>query len=144
MRAFLGRLSATAILMISATDAVQSRDPAGSTKPLSKVRFTQDPDVKCLSYAVEGGNPDTGPSTHILKFPKGCEYPWHYHTAEEQLLVVYGTVSVQMDRAVASSLQAGGFALMQSKEPHRFSCVAEHECMAFVHFDRAYDIYWVR
>ena len=145
MFTLLGRSVAAAILLISTTNSFHSEvSTSGATKPLSTINFEQDSDVKCLLYAVEAGNPDTGPSTHILKFPKGCAYPWHYHTAEEQLMVVQGAVSVQMDKNAAVSLDPGGFAVMTGKEPHRFSCVSEHECLAFVHFDRAYDIFWIK
>jgi len=137
----LGRLAAGPILLMSTSGGLHT---SGAAKPLPEVHFLQDSDVKCLSYAVEAGNPDTGPSTHILKFPKGCGYPWHYHTAEEQLMVVQGTVSVQMDKSAAELLATGGFAFMPSKVPHRFSCVSEHGCFAFVHFDRAYDIFWMK
>jgi quercetin dioxygenase-like cupin family protein len=116
----------------------------GVTRPISMATFTQDSDVKCLRYAVEFGNPDAGPSTHLLEFPKGCAYPWHYHSAVEQLMVVRGTVSVQMGKNAAVVLTAGGYAIMPSKEPHSFSCVSDAKCRAFVQFDRAYDIVWIK
>jgi len=145
MTLFLGRFVAVAILLAGSTSGFQTgNSTSGATQPVSAIHFVQDSDVKCLSYAVESGNPDTGPSTHILRFPKGCAYPWHYHTAEEQLMVVQGLVSVQMDKSAAVSLDPGGFAVMPSKEPHRFSCASERGCLAFVHFDRAYDIFWIK
>ena len=35
----------------------------GALKPLASVEFLPDSDVKCLSSAIETGNPATGPST---------------------------------------------------------------------------------
>jgi quercetin dioxygenase-like cupin family protein len=136
---------AAIILYIGTTASLYTKgSTSGATNPLSIMHFVQDSDVKCLNYAIESGNPDTGPSTHILRFSKGCAYPWHYHTAEEQLMVVQGTVSVQMDKGEAVSLDSGGFAIMPGKEPHRFWCLSDHECLAFVQFDRVYDIFWVK
>ena len=86
----------------------------------------------------------TGPSTHILQFPQGCVFPWHYHTAEEQMMVVQGNVTVEMKDVPPTSLGPDGFAMMPSKERHEFSCKSEKGCTAFVTFDRAYDIFWVR
>lgn len=113
-------------------------------RPISSVKLEQDPDVKCLRFATESGDPDSGPSTHILEFPTNCSVPWHYHTAEEQLMVVQGQVMTEMEGGSPTSLGPGGFALMPSKEKHQFSCKSQKACRAFVYFDRAYDIFWVK
>jgi mannose-6-phosphate isomerase-like protein (cupin superfamily) len=119
MVTLFGKSVAAAILLIGATSSFHSEgSTSGATRPLSAIRYVQDSDVKCLRYAVEAGSPDTGPSTHILSFPKGCAYPWHYHTAEEQLMVIQGVVSVQMDKSEAVSLGPGGFAVMPSLDFH--------------------------
>ena len=60
--------------------------------PLKDAPFSQDEDVKCLQGALENGNPETGPSTFRLKAPPGCRVAAHYHTAEEQLIVIRGSV----------------------------------------------------
>jgi glyoxylate utilization-related uncharacterized protein len=70
--------------------------------------------------------------------------PLHYHTAEEQLIVVRGDVETGMDGLSPRLLQAGGFAMMPSKEKHWFSCKLQAGCLMFVTFDRAYDIFWVK
>jgi quercetin dioxygenase-like cupin family protein len=113
-------------------------------RPVSSVKFEQDSDVKCLMYALEAGDPETGASTHILKASPQCVIPWHYHTAEEQLVVIDGTVSAEMDGMAATLLGPGGFAMMPSKKKHKFSCGAEKECLMIVSFDRRYDIVWLK
>ena len=120
----------------------QSAKP-GVAKPLSQVKFEGDA-AKCLSSATENGNPDTGPSTLILKAEPGCKVGWHYHTAEEQLIVTQGSVQAEMDGMAAATLESGGFAMMPSKVKHRFSCESKNECIMFVMFDRKYDIVWVK
>jgi quercetin dioxygenase-like cupin family protein len=122
--------------------ALTQDNPAGIMRLYSEVKFKSDEDVKCLNYAVEAGDPEKGPSTHILEFPKGCTFPWHYHTSEEQMLVIEGDVSVETDSSLGSVLGPGGFAMMPSKEPHQFSCKSSRRCRAFAHFDRTYDIHW--
>lgn len=72
-------------LMLVAVGLVHAQ---GVVRSLSEVKFEQDTDVKCLSSAVESGDPSKGPSTIILKAPANCVIPWHYHTAEEQLIVI--------------------------------------------------------
>ena len=136
-----------AILFLAGIASAQtaSAPPAkpGLVKTLSNVKFEGD-ETKCLRSATENGDPDTGPSTLILKAAPDCKVPWHYHTAEEQLIVTGGTVQAEMDGMAAATLNAGGFAMMPSKVKHRFSCQSKTECVMFVTFDRKYDIVWVK
>lgn len=108
----------------------------------SKVKFGQDEDVKCLLNATETGDPDTGPSTIILKAPPNCLVPWHSHTAQEQLMIVRGEVLTEMEGMHRVTLGPGGFASMLSRQKHQFACGAKEECIMFVTFDRKYDIFW--
>jgi hypothetical protein len=86
--------------------------PAGTIKPLFSVTFLPDADVKCLVSAVETGDPTTGRSTLILKASGGCVVPWHFHTAEEQMIVISGTVVAEMTDHRVTRLGPGGFAMM--------------------------------
>jgi mannose-6-phosphate isomerase-like protein (cupin superfamily) len=114
----------------------------GAVKPLGSVQFSPDQDVKCLSSALETGDPATGPSTWILKAPAGCVVPWHRHTAEEHLIIISGAVLAEMSDHPPTRLGPGGFAVMRSQMPHQFSCRGKSPCLMMVSFDRAYDIVW--
>lgn len=135
-------IASAAILILAGISSAQTAKP-GVVTALSNVKWESD-DKKCLSSATENGDPDTGPSTLILKAAPKCDIPWHYHTAEEQLIVSQGTVQAEMDGMPAASLDPGGFAMMPSKVKHRFSCESKNECILFVTFDRKYDIVWVK
>jgi quercetin dioxygenase-like cupin family protein len=111
--------------------------------PLKDAPFVQDDDVKCLKSALENGNPDTGPSTFLLKAPPGCRVAAHYHTAEEQLIVVQGSVLTGMKGMRSVTLTAGGFAVMPGKAVHSFSCIGADPCLMVVTFNQKYDIVWV-
>jgi quercetin dioxygenase-like cupin family protein len=111
--------------------------------PLEKARFAQDDDVKCLMTALENGNPDTGPSTFLLKAPAGCRVAPHYHTAEEQLIVIRGKVLTEMKGMRSVELTAGGVAVMPAKAVHWFSCTGKDACLMVVTFNQKYDIVWV-
>lgn len=128
--------------LISSSTLVADGRNGGVTRDFAQVKLEHDSDVKCLSYALETGNPETGPSTHILEFPKGCRFPWHYHTAQEQMLIVDGTVLVEMASENPASLGPGGFAMMPSKEPHQFTCNSARKCRVFATFSATYDIFW--
>jgi mannose-6-phosphate isomerase-like protein (cupin superfamily) len=114
----------------------------GTIKPLSAVQFGPDQDVKCLSAALEAGDPATGRSTFILKAPPGCVVPWHFHTAEEQLIIISGSVRAEMTGHPSTKLGPGGFVMMGSRMAHQFTCQGRAACVMFVTFDRAYDIFW--
>jgi quercetin dioxygenase-like cupin family protein len=116
----------------------------GAVRTLSDVKFEQDDDVKCLSSAVESGDPAKGPSTIVLKAPPNCAIPWHYHTAQEQLIVIQGRVPTEMQDMQKQVLAPGGFAMMPAKAKHRFSCQSKNGCILFVTFDSTYDIFWVK
>jgi quercetin dioxygenase-like cupin family protein len=122
--------------------AIGAGDPAGDIKPLASMKFEPDLDVKCLMSAIETGDPKTGRSTLILKAPSGCVVPWHSHTAEEQLVVITGKVISEMLDHTPARLGPGGFAVMGSRMPHQFTCVARLGCLMIVAFDSPYDIFW--
>jgi quercetin dioxygenase-like cupin family protein len=138
-----GGLGALGLLLGGAPSASTAETPHGVT-PLAKAHFVQDDDVKCLKDALENGNPDTGPSTILLTAPAGCQVPAHYHTAEEQLIVIKGSVSTGMKGMHDVTLTAGGVAVMPGKAVHWFSCVGKTDCLMVVTFDRKYDIVWVK
>ena len=114
----------------------------GQMTPFDSAPFEADPDVPCLSSALETGDLQTGPSTLILKAPPGCVVPWHSHRAEEQLIVVGGTVLAEMTGHPPTRLGPGGFAVMGSHMAHQFTCKGNAPCVMFVTFDGPYDIKW--
>ena len=134
-------LAACIAVLISGATFAEDR-ATGAIKPLSSVKFSADQDVKCLLSAVETGDPATGRSTLILKASPGCLVPWHYHTAEEQLIIISGTVLAEMTDHQPTRLGPGGFAVMGGRMPHQFTCQGKSACLMIVAFDRAYDIYW--
>ena len=114
----------------------------GAITPLPSVKFSQDNDVACLLSALETGDPANGRSTFILKASPGCVVPWHFHTAEEQLIVTGGTVLAEMTGHQPARLGPGGFAVMSGHMAHQFTCQGRSACVMIVAFDRAYDIHW--
>jgi quercetin dioxygenase-like cupin family protein len=141
---FLRILPFAAVLLIAVMAGFAQSPKQGVVRPLSEVKFAQDDDVKCLAGVLENGDPATGPSTFLLKAPPNCVVAPHYHTAEEQLIVVRGDVSTGMEGMPETVLSAGGFAMMPSKQTHWFTCKAKDGCLMFVTFDRTFDIVWIK
>jgi len=130
------------IALLSGAPAFAQDKPMGEIKPLAAVKFAQDGDVKCLQSALEAGDPIKGSSTFILKAPPGCGVPWHYHTAQEQLIIIGGSVLAEMTNHSPTRLGPGGLAVMGGHMGHQFTCQGKSACVMFVTFDRAYDIFW--
>ena len=116
----------------------------GVVRRFSEVKFPPGDSPDCLQFFLETGDLKSGPSTAIMKAAPRCVIPPHYHTAEEQLIIVKGDVSTGMQGMPDTVLGPGGFAMMPSKQPHWFTCTAKEECLMFVTFDRAYDIVWLK
>ena len=143
------RISSRAIyaflMLLTVALAIGAQAPKrGIVKPLADVKFPGDDEHKCLQFALENGDLKAGPSTAVMRATPNCVIPPHYHTAEEQLMIVRGEVSTGMEGMQETVLGPGGFAMMPSKRVHWFSCTAKEECVMFVTFDRVYDIVWVK
>src|SRR4030081_362773 len=117
------------IAVFASGATLAERSATGIVKPLQSVQFSPDNDVKCLSSAVEAGDPTAGHSTWILKAPSGCVVPWHSHTAEEQLIIISGAVLAEMTDDQPTRLGPGGFAMMGGHTPHQFTCQGKSACL---------------
>jgi quercetin dioxygenase-like cupin family protein len=140
---YSGIVSLLCVVTLSAQAPIAG-GKAGIVRQLSEVRFPAGEGPDCLQFFLENGDMKTGPSTAIMKAKPNCVVPPHYHSAEEQLIIVKGNVSTGMEGMQDSVLGPGGFAMMPSKQPHWFTCTAREECLMFVTFDRAYDIVWLK
>jgi len=135
------------ILLLAVTVSAQAPESGpkpGIVRQLSEVKFPSGDGPDCLQFFLENGNLKTGSSTAIMKAAPKCVVPPHYHTAEEQLIIVKGNVSTGMEGMRDTVLGPGGSAMMPSKQPHWFTCTAQEECLMFVTFDRPYDIVWLK
>ena len=131
------------ILLVAVVASSEGQTPShGLVIPLASAKLVFDGEPACLKVARENGDPDRGASTFLLEAPPGCVVPAHYHTAEEQLMVVRGDLLTGMDGMAEATLGPGGFAMMPSKAMHWFTCKSKDACLMFVTFDRMYDIVW--
>lgn len=137
-------VAALAMLLGAVVSSRGQTAPHGVVTPLASANLVFDGEPACLKVARENGDPDIGASTFLLEAPSGCVVPAHYHTAEEQLMVVRGDVLTGMDGMPETTMGPGGFAMMPSKAMHWFTCKSKVTCLMFVTFDRKYDIVWAK
>ena len=95
----------------------------------------------CMVGAVVDGDPAKGAFSVAVRASAGCSVPWHWHTANERLVMVTGTAHVQMKDGKSLQLSPGGFSLMPSRHQHRFSCATK--CMLYVQSDAPFDLHYV-
>lgn len=113
-------------------------------QPFENAHYKNTKDLPCLGNAVEDGNPDTEASTVLIKMEKGCAAEWHYHTAETQLMIVEGQLTVQTFSTPAATLGPGGYFLIPSKERFQYSCGKKSKCVFFLALDRPFDFFPVK
>jgi quercetin dioxygenase-like cupin family protein len=143
-KSLLGLVALMALPVAASSRGQEQISARGIVTPLASANLVFDGEPACLRVARENGDPDKGASTFLLEAPSGCVVPAHYHTAEEQLMVVQGDVLTGMDGMAEATLGPGGFAMMPSKAMHWFTCKSKNTCLMFVTFDRPYDIVWAK
>jgi len=105
-------------------------------------KFTPIPDMPdCSSAMVLRGNPRSGPAWVLLKLASGCEVPWHWHTANETLLVISGYGTVAMKDGPPLRFVPGAYTSLPSHHMHRARC--SRTCLLFNGADAAFDIHYV-
>jgi quercetin dioxygenase-like cupin family protein len=106
------------------------------------LKFTPIPHMPgCASAAILRGNPRSGPAWVLLKLASGCRVPWHWHTANETLLVVSGRGTLAMKDGPPLRFAPGAYASLPSHHVHQASC--SRACLLFNSADAAFDIHYV-
>jgi quercetin dioxygenase-like cupin family protein len=96
---------------------------------------------KCMSGSVQNGDPSKGASVILAKSTAGCTVPWHWHTADEQLMIVSGSARVSMKDGQPTTLHGGDYVSLPGKNAHQFTCIAA--CTLFINPSGAFDIHYV-
>jgi len=95
----------------------------------------------CMTGSVQHGDPANGASVILAKSTAGCRIPWHWHTADEQLMIVSGSAKVGMKDGQPTALHSGDYLSLPGKSAHQFTCVAA--CTLFILPSGSFDIHYV-
>jgi quercetin dioxygenase-like cupin family protein len=78
--------------------------------------------VKGVKTVLQYGDPAKGPYIILLKFPKDLPNPPHYHTADEAVTILSGTMITgegqKVDEAAGKVVPAGGYFIIPGKTAH--------------------------
>jgi quercetin dioxygenase-like cupin family protein len=139
----LGLLAIAAFGPVRRAAAQDSQDKP-VVAPAVAAKFTAIPTApKCFTIAVEKGDPAAGASVILAKFAPGCVAPFHWHTPTETVMVVSGSLEVQMQGDKAMTAHRGDFLSMPPRHVHRATCQSSAACLVFLSSDAAFDIHWV-
>jgi quercetin dioxygenase-like cupin family protein len=95
----------------------------------------------CARVSPRSGDPTKGAFIVYAKVPTGCSIPWHWHTANETLLIVSGAAHMEMKGEKPMTLRLGGFTSLPSHQTHQLHC--KQNCTFFIQSDGAFDIHYV-
>jgi quercetin dioxygenase-like cupin family protein len=106
------------------------------------LKFIQIPDMPaCATGAILRGDPRSGPAWVLLKLASGCRVPWHWHTANEDLVIVSGRGTLEMKDHPPLQFTPGAYASLPNHHVHQAKCA--QTCMFFSIADAAFDIHYV-
>ena len=141
MRALLILFGAAAAMAASAPMHAKDVGEMDVVNPQT-LKYTPIPSMpSCASGAILRGNPRTGPAWVYLKLASGCRVPWHWHTANEDMLVISGQGRIEMKDGPPLQFAPGAFAALPKHHVHRASC--SRTCILFSIADAAFDINYV-
>ena len=133
-------LTATALL-IALTGLAIAQDQMGVLSP-AKSKFANLPGLPtCMTVSVLHGDPTKGASTLLLRFTPGCAVPWHWHTADETLVMASGTGEAQMKDGKPMAMKSGDYLFLLGKGVHRFT--AKSVVYMYDMPSAAFDIHYV-
>jgi quercetin dioxygenase-like cupin family protein len=130
------------LLFLGTAGAQQMTDQAGA-RNMSEMKLGPLTGLPtCVQASIQSGDPAQSAFVALVKAKAGCAVPWHWHAANEQLMIIEGTARVQMkDMGKPVALRAGGFAMMPSHHIHEFRCT--QACTFFLYSDQKFDIHYV-
>ena len=141
MNAF-SKTAMTAILLAATAMPMSAQEKVGLTTAAGS-KFAALPGLPaCLTLSAQRGDPFKGPAVILIKMTAGCKVPWHWHTANESLLIVSGRGKLEMkDPGPAGAVAPGDYVYLPGKHTHQFSCATP--CTFFDVTEGAFDIHYV-
>ncbi len=134
------------VWILAGAHVVRAQESGGPVvlKEPGEAKLVRSPGVPdCITSTALRSAPGGGPTIVLARLSAGCAVPWHWHTPSESLMVVRGTLQLQMKgESSPSLLRSGGFASMPSHHIHRALC--PHSCeMYVIYSEGSFDIHYV-
>jgi len=131
--------------------------PQGTEKPKPQVKekpvnLTSDkvtwspcgPEIPGCEIAVIHGDPTKGPSDVYIRFPAGGTFPKHWHTNNERLVGIQGTVTINLEDGTVATISPGAFVFLPGGMVHWGGCTNEGPCLFYLYNDMPTDTHLVK
>ena len=127
------RIAAALALALTVTPRVASAQSGKPPvlMPAGDLKWVDNPAVKGAKIAVLWGDPKTGAYGAFKKVPAGFKFGLHSHTADQQVVMISGTISVMTDGGPAQPFVTGSYMFMPGGKIHSADCNAGADCMYF-------------
>jgi quercetin dioxygenase-like cupin family protein len=138
------RTASTVVLFIC-TAAVGSHAQTASS-PVPTIHILKDTltiSGGCETFGMETGDPAKTASIAVEKFAPGCAIPWHWHTPNEHVLMVSGTINFEIKGEKSVQIHSGDFVKIPSHRVSQTTCVGPESCVSFLYTDAPIDIHFV-
>src|SRR5438094_3283932 len=139
MQRFLQFVVCLIALLLAVTASAQDQPKFESSAKMTLQNLPGLPD--CVKAAATNGDPTKEAAALYAKSVAACKIPTHWHTANEQLMIVSGTARIEHQGGQPEMVQKGGYVFMPSKHQHSFACPGP--CEFYVVTDGAFDIHYV-
>ena len=146
------RMAAAGVIVFALATAptAAAQTPQATTEPpmihmAEAGKWTPVPDLfpKGAEMMVLHGDPAKGAADLYFRVPANYTFPWHFHTPIEKLFVDQGTLSYEARGDTKHTLDAGDYAYVPARSPHRVTCTGSMECRFFLSSNGPFDIHLV-
>lgn len=91
--------------------------------------------------AVLHGDPSKPDADIYFRIPGGYEFPAHWHTSAERMVLVSGELDVKYEGQETTHLKEGMYAYGPAKVVHDGKCVSKEQCVVVIAFEEPVDAY---
>jgi anti-sigma factor ChrR (cupin superfamily) len=119
--------------------AGQSSAPTASVVAAGELKWVDVPDTPAKMATVKG-DAAKGPHASFMKLPAGFSAPLHSHSADHDVVVVAGTLTLTPEGGAARKLGPGSWFEFTGKKKHVTACDAGADCVLFIAAKAAWDL----
>lgn len=123
----------------SAAQTSAAAAPKANLVAAGELKWVDVPDTPAKMATVSGDSAK-GPHTSFIKLPAGFSAPLHSHSADHNVVVVAGTISLAPEGGPAKKLGPGSWFEFTGKKKHVTTCDAGADCELFIVAKGAWDL----
>jgi quercetin dioxygenase-like cupin family protein len=130
---------ALAVVSSVPPSAAQSAAPTARIVAAGDLKWVDVPETPVKMATVQG-DAAKGPHASFMKLPAGFSAPLHSHSADHDVVVVAGTLTMTAEGGAAKKLGPGSWFEFTGKKKHVTTCDAAADCVLFITAKAAWDL----